>query len=91
MNPDPRIPARGPGDLGSMVLYQSRRMKRRLSALEILLIVVSSLLLIGCVGLFVVARLSLKPEGKLTVRSRTADICSRSEADEVIVCSPRPR
>uniref|UniRef100_A0A3Q0SR17 Transmembrane serine protease 15 n=1 Tax=Amphilophus citrinellus TaxID=61819 RepID=A0A3Q0SR17_AMPCI len=38
-------------------------MKRHLSALEILLIVVSSLLLICCIGLIVLTWLSLKPEG----------------------------
>ncbi|XP_026038512.1 enteropeptidase [Astatotilapia calliptera] len=38
-------------------------MKRRLLSLEILLIVVSSLLLICCIGLAVVSSLSLKPKG----------------------------
>lgn len=48
-------------------------MKRRLSSLEILLIVVSSLLLICCIGLAVVSSLSLKPKGKLAVCFEPAD------------------
>ncbi|XP_039474135.1 enteropeptidase [Oreochromis aureus] len=38
-------------------------MKSRLSSLEILLIIISSLLLICCIGLAVVSSLSLKPKG----------------------------
>uniref|UniRef100_A0A3Q2U0K8 Transmembrane serine protease 15 n=1 Tax=Fundulus heteroclitus TaxID=8078 RepID=A0A3Q2U0K8_FUNHE len=42
----------------------STRMSRRLSSLEILLSVISSLLLICCIALIVVSWVSLKPEGK---------------------------
>lgn len=48
-------------------------MKSRLSSLEILLIIISSLLLICCIGLAVVSSLSLKPKGKFAVCFEPAD------------------
>lgn len=38
-------------------------MKRHFSSLEVLLIIISSILLICCIGLIVVSWISLRPEG----------------------------